>query len=1043
MADLPPLPPGAVPTSDTPEPPPLPKGAVLASHPNSPPLPAGAKPAVTQKQGGGIMSQIGHGLYDAFAEFPRDYAKRIKADEAAGVGDLTAPIQSHDKAGKPGAPGIMDHVARTATAGLDMANEVFDLSGIPTAATVALGKPAEKLSGGKINADKVGDLVSMATPLMGPAKDAVVGRMIARDVAKSASKGAAKDAAAKDVTTKAPSYSVNLEPASKYGLAFKENENALKEQGKTPIHHIITKDGDPIGAVLGHYDPDTKTIRIESINSATGPNALGPAASRDIMRQLKTEFPDAKSISGERVSGARPEREDVSTPIGETRDRFSTEIPEGTPLTKPPALTQPRTFEDQLFQLESNKVADRVEVMKRVQDAPDVKPETWEKLYHHEENPEGVPLTPEEKDIYDKHIAPLKSEADALSKQLEGYGYEVEGADKGAKYTPRYVAGKTRSFGEVLDQWKKGVESKFQGGSAGRSMRQTVDAQKSRRFYNAVSPDGEKIVVHVGKDGKVSAFDGSDDPADPEFGNFPKGQKIGDGAKLRAEGQTWRLENATTKEIESVASTRYHKNLFANRLDNLAKLRSATRNAKFIQDMKASPEWSQVAAKTTEHPLAPPETNGKAWKTTKMPQFQGYYMEPQLAEALDDAVGRQHDLDGISSGLDKAGNLVKGSIFWNPIPHMRNVANHYFVDKGLVGTATSIPSSVRALTRAARAVMTQNSDYMKALRGGASLPYARTITADLHKALTTKLGEDVAKDPKTWGQIAKIAGYDTPIKLVQAIYKTSNNALWGMGDILTVARQMERMEKGMSLAKAIPETESHMPNYRVPGRVAGSRMISQLLSSPVASMFGRYQYNRLASYMHMARDMVSSETSIKDKAQAMDKLAMLGVMLYMYYPMMDKAWQGITGNKNAKVTRPGSASVPQAIGDVATGKKGPAQAAQSIFSPGIVEAPIEAYHGKYLYSGQPIAYPENLTDGHPDQFARDIGSWIGSKISPVGQAQNIVTGKQSAKQFLLSQIGVQTPTDKSVEQKEKYETKDKKYAARRANKLAAQRETQP
>jgi hypothetical protein len=709
--------------------------------------------------------------------------------------------------------------------------------------------------------------------------------------------------------------------------------------------------------------------------------------------------------------------------------------PEG-PLSRPPAITQPRKFEDQLFQLESNKVADRIDAIKAVEKVPDLPPETWEKLYHYEENPEGVKLSPEEKAIYDQHIAPIKAEADKLHSQLEGYGYDVSD-EKGANYTPRYVAGKTRSFGEVLDQWKKGVEAKFQGGGAGRSMRQTVDAQKSRRFYNAVSPDGEKMVVHIGKDGKVSAFDGSDDPAGPEFGNFPKGQKIAAGSKLRAEGQTWRLENATTKEIEDVASTRYHKNLLANRLDNLAKLRSATRNAEFIQSMKASPEWQNVAAKVTDHPLGPPETNGKTWKTTKMPQFQGYYMEPQLAEALDDAVGRQHDLDGIATGLDKAGNLVKGSIFWNPIPHMRNVANHYFVDKGLVGTAKSIATGAapKALYRAARAVMTQNEDYMRALRAGASLPYARMISTDLHKALITKLGEDVADKPDQWGKIAQLAGYANPIDFVKALYKTSNKALWGFGDILTVARQMERMEKGLPIEKAISETEKHMPNYRVPGRVAGSRLISQLLSNPVSSMFGRYQYNRLASYMNTAKEMVSSTSSIKDKAAAMDKLAMLGVMLTMYYPALDKAWQGITGNKNTSVTRPGAASVPQAFMDVASGKKGPAQGAQSIFSPGVVEAPIEAFHGKYLYSGQPIAYPENLTDGHPDQFARDIGSWVGSKISPVGQAQNIVTGKQSAKQFLLSQIGVQTPTDQTTENKEKYAVKDKKYAAHRAQKL--------
>lgn len=720
------------------------------------------------------------------------------------------------------------------------------------------------------------------------------------------------------------------------------------------------------------------------------------------------------------------------------------------PLTEAPALKEPRKFEDQLFQLEANRVADKMDVMKSVKQAPDVPTATWEKLYHHEENPTGVTLTPEEKTIYNQHVAPLAKESTELSQRLEKLtGTKLEGDDAaghGAGYTPRYPVGKTRSFGEVLDQWKKGVESKLQGGAAARSMRGTVDAQKSRRFYNAVSPDGEKVVVHIGKDGKVSAFDGSDDPAGPEFGSFPKGQKIAPGSKLKAEGQTWRLEGATTKEIEDVASTRYHKNVLANRLDNVAKLRSAVRNAKFIEGMKASPEWPSVAQKTSET-LEPPVTNGRTWRTPKTPQLQNYYMEPTLADALDDAAGRTHDLDGLTNGVDRMGNLIKGSIFWNPIPHIRNVANHYFVDKGLIGGAVDAAKGATKLAtggmpatlRAARAVMTQNEDYMRALRAGGSLPYARLITRDLHKALTTKLGESVAENPSQWDKIAKIGGYANPVEMVKAVYKGSNHLLWGAGDIMTVARYMDRMEKGLPLSKAIKATEEHMPNYRVPGQVMGTRLMSQLLTSPIATMFGRYQYNRLASYMHMAKEMVSKESSIKDKAATLDKLAALGVMLTLYYPALDKAWQKITGNENAKVTRPGAASVPQAAYDVATGEKAPSQGAQSVFSPGVVEAPIEAFHGRYLYSGQPIAYPENLTDGHPDQFARDIGAWIGSKISPVGQAQSVVGGAKTPEQFMLSQIGVSTPSDQQVANKAKYGNRDRKSAARRAVKKANQR----
>lgn len=908
----------------------------------------------------------------------------------------------------------------------------------------AMSVPKAQLAGAKeiVNAttrrgsrsyqDIKGDLTS---PVQGKPKQGV-GAYVSKDIrSKGSEKPGIADYAARGLKT---GMDVTNVPFNLAAGPIEATAGRVSEELGGPKKETV---GDA-GAMLTPFGGELKAL------GKMGAEAVGGLAKK----ALGTEMP--RTVNSAETLGKEP-KTPSNTPNG-ARHEFPSgtpPLPKGAmpvegPLSQPPALTQPRKFEDQLFQLEENRVADKVDVLKAVKAAPDVPAETWEKLYHHEENPEGVKLTPEEQQVYDQHVAPITAESNKLYKELEGItGEKLEDNPTAKGYTPRYVAGKTRSFGEILDRWKKGVETKFQGGAAARSMRQTVDAQKSRRFYNAVSPDGEKIVVHIGKDGKVSAFDGSDDPAGPEFGQFPKGQKIGPGSKLRAEGNTWRLENATTKEIENVASTRYHKNVLANRLDNLAKLRSAVRNAKFIRDVKASPDWGSVAMKK-DAVLDPPKTNGREWRTPKTPQFGQYYMEPTLADALDDAAGRTHDLDGISSGLDKMGNLVKGSIFWNPIPHIRNVANHYFVDKGLVGglasvgkgAATLAKGGMPATLRAARAVMTQNEEYMRALRAGGSLPYARYLTSDLHKALTTKLGEAVTQDPKQWDTIAKIGGYANPVEMIKRVYKASNAMLWGASDIMTVARYMDRMEKGLPLEKAIHDTETHMPNYRVPGQVMGTRLMSQLLTSPVATMFGRYQYNRLASYMHMARDMVSSESSIKDKAEALDKLAALGVMLTLYYPAMDKAWQKITGNENAKASRPGAASVPQAAYDVGTGAKTPDQGAESVFSPGIIEAPIEAFHGRYLYSGQPIAYPENLTDGHPDQFARDIGSWIGSKISPVGQAQSLVGGAKTPEQFLLSQIGVSTPSDEQVANKNKYANKDAKYAAKRAVKKENQRQ---
>ena len=143
------------------------------------------------------------------------------------------------------------------------------------------------------------------------------------------------------------------------------------------------------------------------------------------------------------------------------------------PLAKPPVLTEPRAFEDQLYQLQQNNKADKVEVLKRLKAVPEgVAPETWEKLYHYEESPKTTELTPEEKALYDEHVKPIAAEADRLSGELEGMGYPVDKVEttKAGKaaidtrtremadtptgerlpssegYTPRYVLGKTADF---------------------------------------------------------------------------------------------------------------------------------------------------------------------------------------------------------------------------------------------------------------------------------------------------------------------------------------------------------------------------------------------------------------------------------------------------------------------------------------------------------------------------------------------------------------------------------------------------------------------
>lgn len=717
---------------------------------------------------------------------------------------------------------------------------------------------------------------------------------------------------------------------------------------------------------------------------------------------------------------------------------FTQPSPES-PVAQKPNLLEPRKFEDQLFALETNRVADTLEAKQRLKTLPpDIPPATWEKLYHFEENPTGVPLTAGEKALYDQHIAPMKAEADRLFGELEGYGVPVESEG----YTPRYVSGRTRSLGEVLDQWKQGVEAKF-GGASGRSLKKTTDSQKSRRFYNAVNPEtGEKTVVYVAPDRNVLAFDGKG--GSDRFGSFKAGQKIEPGSKMIRDGATWKLEQATTQEIEQTAGIQYSKNVMANRLDNLTKLQSAVRNARFLEGVKQSPDWSKIATKVTEV-ASPPKTGSRQWRVPKSMQFRDYYMEPRIADALDDFLGGMKDMDGLRSGIDKVGSVIKGSIFFNPLPHLANVFNHYVVSKGAVGMARDLtvgaPKQFNAGIRAVRAVATQNEDFIQALREGASLPYGRMMTRDLHQTLIKALGDDVVKNPKQWDTIAKAFGYANPVEWVKGVYRMSSKALWAGGDVLNMMRIFEIMEtKGETMAKAIRHSETHMPNYRVPGQVAGSRSVAQTLQSPLLTMFGRYQYNRLASYGAMTKELVSKGVPPKDRAEALDQLAMLGFYTFGVYQAYDWIAQQLTGNENASVTRAGASHIPTMIGEIAGGEKSISQGLQSTFTPGpLVSALPEVAFGNYMWNGKPIARMDDLRRGD-EQFLYDIERYIGSKISPLGMAGDVIEGRKGGGQTAWAQLGIRSPTDQQVAAKKKYQANDTKNAIKRDAKERAKRE---
>jgi hypothetical protein len=59
------------------------------------------------------------------------------------------------------------------------------------------------------------------------------------------------------------------------------------------------------GHILATIHKKLQRLEIGYVEGDLGSNSIGPAAVRSLLKQLRQHFPDLKTVSGERISGAR------------------------------------------------------------------------------------------------------------------------------------------------------------------------------------------------------------------------------------------------------------------------------------------------------------------------------------------------------------------------------------------------------------------------------------------------------------------------------------------------------------------------------------------------------------------------------------------------------------------------------------------------------------------------------------------------------------------------------------------------------------------
>lgn len=451
-------------------------------------------------------------------------------------------------------------------------------------------------------------------------------------------------------------------------------------------------------------------------------------------------------------------------------------------------------------------------------------------------------------------------------------------------------------------------------------------------------------------------------------------------------GKKWKVAEATTREIEQHTDLTYHKNAILNNLVHYNELRKIDRATEYLEGLKNNPELQKFMMKIGEG--NPPAD----WKMTSLPQFRGYYLEPRIADTFDyfnKQLYRGRDPIAVLTSLNR---FLRTAIFFNPLIHVPNITTHAMVNRGISGISpTTWQRLVKTSFRAIQAVYHQNQDYLDMLDSGVNLMYHNQADNNLASLMLDKMGQELRSKDKLFLKIKKALGQINP-------YGISGKITWAFNDVATLQSIYENQEKGMTLKEAIDETSKHIPNYIIPSRVLNSKVLSEIMTNPNITMFGAYHYGALKSYGEMIKSIVGN-VPFKEKKEALDKLAMLGFLLFVLYPVMDEALKEITGNKNAHIRRAGPATFPENINKLNKGQIDFSQAIQSIFTPAVgAKEGLEFVFNRDLFTGEKIV--------HQGQELKDIKDLVVESIAPLNAIARITDKKISLSDYLLSMVGI-------------------------------------
>lgn len=638
--------------------------------------------------------------------------------------------------------------------------------------------------------------------------------------------------------------------------------------------------------------------------------------------------------------------------------------------------------------------------------------------------PEGEMLSAEAKYVKDRFINPIVERGKSLWEQAKVLGGDDFVAQFGEDHNPRVL--QRTVVQRVMDSASAGMSSV--------GFARQPSSMKSRSMFALEAEDGTRKVINL--DGRtVNGFNTDKKPF--VMAQLAKAAQVGDAVNIN--GKAGKIVQATTAHIEAETDLRYHKNVLANQLTTNAELESYIREKQWLSN-------TVDALAKMGHAILKEETHGSAPKGYVAVQGDStlgkYFIRDRIAETFQDGILKSANP---AHAIERINQAAIGTMFWNPIPHLANAADHWMNSMGWdLVKPWQYKSLAKSVHEAYKDVATLSPAYRDYLTSGFGLNYGRVAAEGAYAKMIKGIPEPEMRSlAKQWGM--------KPLELTAALYHGSKNVLWGGSDIMMLSAYKHLSSKtGMDIFdRALRNhVEAHNPNYRIPPRVgfdslmkipgmpeamgkAVSRGLSMVMQSKAFNVFGRYHYGQFKSIGHNLHDIVyQNEHSAQNRGEALSHVAFVTFSVGVVYPFLfDTMAKAISGDPSAQSRRSGASTIPYTLWHIILGDESTRKILSEAMSlPPITKAIVELPSNRNLFTGQHIWEPGDNALG----AAVDIGLYTaGAIVSPIRSIEQAVKDPHKT---AGAQLGIQTDTDVAAAKAYKFRQREKAAAKRKQKK---------